>query len=352
MSSLAKNAVSVASTVLLAGVARPASPPTPSQQQAAAPHPATPAAGGAEASLALTQALDRALAEGWRELHLETECGTEAGFQTTEVFGSGVGIWKRKTQFHLDRAEIRTLLQAFRESGFPSLRESYGGRRDPVVRENQSPRATCRVGLRLDGLRKHVIQLQHGRQSEELRRLAIRILEACEGPARSGRSAASLEDGLAKVAAGELAPETLQLLVHRKVEGDRSNPGEAEGWLLRLDGRQATTRRHGLDTGYAEPIALELSGEDFTGLARLLREQGVHELPFNLHAEHYTELVVVVLNWRKTVEARPFAGMTHKTHGGKQERFDQIFRRLQDLERRVGLEGQPDPFDLRAASPR
>ena len=311
------------------------------------PSEAPPAAGGASVSLPLTQALDRAVAEGWHALHIETECATEDGLRTTEVFASGVGILDRKTQFQLGRAEVRALLEAFREARFPDMRESYGGRRDPVAEEKQAPRATCRVGLRLDGLGKRVVQLQHGRQSEELRRLADRILLACEQGARSGRSAASLEDGLAKVATGELAAESFHVLVHRKLEGDEEDARTAEGWLLRVDGRQASTQRHVRERGYAEPVALELSSDQLGGLATLLREKSVAELPVNLHAEHYTELVVSVLNRRKAVQARPFVGMTRTTHGENQKRFDEILARLQDLERQVGTSGRPASSETR-----
>jgi hypothetical protein len=340
--------------LLLAAVAdasRPEPPPAPPGQQGPASPPENPVPGGAKDSLALTQALDRALAEGWRDLHIETECMTEAGFRTVEVFASGVGISDRKTQFQLDRGEVRTLLLAFRETRFPDMRESYGGRRDPVVRENQPPRATCRVELRLDGLRKHVAQLQYGRQSEELQGLARRILETCAGPARSGRSAKSLEDGLAKLAAGELAAETLHVLVNRRVEPDDADAGRPSGWLLRVDGRQASTQRRRGEGGYAEPVALELSLEDLAALAGILRETGIADLPVNLYAEHYTELVVSVLDWRKAVQARAFAGKTRTTHGAAQKRFDQIVAKLQDLERRVGAEGRPASFGSRVPGP-
>jgi hypothetical protein len=336
--------VSVASVVLLTVLAGEASPPEPARPAPGSTAPATEgraAAPGAEAALTLTQALDRALAEGWRELHIETECGTEAGFRTAEIYGSGVAVWDRKTQVQLGRAEVRALLETFRETDFPNMRETYGGRRDPVVQEKQSPRATCRVALRLDGLLKHVAQLQHGRQSEELRRLASRILEKCEGAAGSGRAASSLADGLAKVAAGELAPETFHALVHRKVTRNDSDKRESDTWLLRVDGRQASMRRQLPEKGYAEAIVLELSLEDVTSLAQLLRETRVDDLPVNLYAEHYTELVVSVLNWRQALQARRFAGMTPTTHGAKQKQFDQIFAKLRDLERRVAAEGRP-----------
>jgi hypothetical protein len=94
-------------------------------------------------------------------------------------------------------------------------------------------------------------------------------------------------------------------------------------------------------------MVLELSLEDLTGLAQLLRETGVDDLPVNLYAEHYTELVVSVLNWRQALQARRFAGMSRTTHGDKQKQFDQIFGKFRDLERRVETEGRPASFESR-----
>ncbi len=68
-------------------------------------------------------------------------------------------------------------------------------------------------------------------------------------------------------------------------------------------------------------------------------------LPVNLYATDYTELVMAVLNRKKSIQARPFAGMTPSTHGERQEDFNGIFEALYALQLRVAEEGTPAPTE-------
>lgn len=279
----------------------------------------------------LAQALERAVSDGWQHLRIEAECRVEGRMPRVEVFGNGVGIWNEEKQFTLSREAVRSLLLAFREAGFGSMRTSYGGKRDPVTPEKAPPRLTCRVGLSLDGATRQVVQLQGGRQSEELRRLAERILDACREPAAAGIGAADLDDALSKVAAGVLAPEALRVLVSRRFE---TRPGEdgARGWVLRVEARTASLQSQGAS---GQDLAeVRLDDRELSGLARLLREGGMADLPINLYAEEYTDLVVKVLDREKRVQARRFAGMTRTTHGLAQGRFDRILEALGDRRQR------------------
>lgn len=313
----------------------------------AARGPSGPAAAEAQAEPAaaadpaVAAALARALDQGWGELHLTVECQrAEGGFEAVEVFGSGVGIWDGKRQFELHRDQVAALLAALRDAEFGALREVYGGRDDPRVPprdEAAALRVTCRIVLRLDGVARQSAQLDRGRQSEELRELAHRLLDLCRAPAATGVTAADLAAGLGKVAAGELAPESLELLVHRRPE--QGGPGA--GWLLRLAGRRATSREIEDGGGFGDPVRLDLAQDELAALARLLVDQGVADLPINLYADHYTDLVVKVLDREARIQARRFAGMTPATHGAKQERFDRIWHELAQLHRRVSAEGGP-----------
>jgi hypothetical protein len=281
-------------------------------------------AGNGESSPpSLAEALERGVAQGWRQLAIQAECRVESRMPRVEIFGNGVGIWNGQKQFKLPPEKLKGLLVAFREEGFAAMPPSHGGRYDPVTKEQQPPRLTCRVGLSLDGATAQVVQLQGGRQSEGLRRLAERILDECRGPAASGTGASSLEDGLAKIETGTLAPEALELLLSRRPD---PRPGEedARGWVLRVAGRTAT-----LDGG---PSAVPLDPVEVAALARLLREGGAADLPINLYAEEYTDLVVNVLGRERRVQARRFAGMTRTTSADAQSRFDRILEGL--LERR------------------
>ena len=281
------------------------------------------------AGTSLAEALERALADGWEDLRIEAECRVEGRLPRVEVFGNGVGIWNDERQFMLPREELRSLLVAFRDEGFVTMRPAYGGKGDPVTEGAQPPRLTCRVRLSLDGTSAEVVQLQGGRQSAELRRLAGRILDDCRMRAAGGIGAVDLDDGLAKVANGVLAPEVLRVLVSRRPEGRTSREG-AQGWLLRVEGPTASL----LEPGMTQPAVARLDGAETAALARRLREDGVAGLPLNLFAEDLTDLVVRVLGHEKTVQARRFAGATRATHGDAQARFERILEVLGDCRER------------------
>lgn len=300
---------------------------------------ASPASPEGPASPALSEALERALADGWGELRIEAECRVGGRLPRAEVFGNGVGIWNEERQFSLPREEVRSLLVVFRDEGFASMRPSYGGKKDPVIPEAQPPRLTCRVGLSLDGVSAQVVQLEGGRQSAELRRLAERILDECRAKGASGTGAVDLDDGLAKVASGALAPEVLQVLVSQRPEGRPSGDG-ARAWVLRVEGRAASILLPG-ERG-PEPVERRLDDAEAASLARLLREDGIARLPANLYAEELTDIVVRVLRHETTIQARRFAGLTRATHGEAQVRFERILAALRDRRERW-FGGSPEP---------
>jgi hypothetical protein len=226
------------------------------------------------------------------------------------------------------------------ESGFVGWPASFGGKRDPKPAGEAPPRVTCRVSIDLDGQHKQVVQFSYGDRSAELVALAHGILDACRGPAESGVGAKSLNDGLAKVATGELDPVTLQVIVnHRSPLSPREDPGEA--WLLRVDRGEVTTRDHIRGLGYGEESALALDEEALAELTGVLRQAHLAELPPNLYAKQYTDVTVSVLNHRAQIQARRFDGMTPETHGEKQKSFDRLLEVLEALRERV-VESQPD----------
>jgi hypothetical protein len=282
----------------------------------------------------LEQALERTLADGWGELHILTQCQVEGVLLSAEIFGSGVGIWRGEAQFRLPPERISEQLAALSKSGFANWPESFGGKRDPKPAQNQPPRVTCRVSLDLDGHHKQVVQFQYGDQSPKLAAVARGILDACRAPGRSGVRAESLNDGLGKIANGELDPVTLQVIVNRRSPlSPREDPGEA--WLLRIDRGEVTTRDHTRGQGYGEEVALALDEESLAELMGVLRKADLAGLPPNLYAELYTDVSVSVLDQRAQVQARRFDGMTPETHGEKQKSFDRLLDVLEGLRERV-----------------
>ncbi len=302
----------------------------------------------------VTKAIEQALAEGWQDLHILTECQLDSSWHSVEIFGNGVGIWGKEAQFTLTRDQQRQLLEALQEADFGNLAALYGGPRGRDAEVPQgSPAAIppptpgtevgagihvrCRVILRLDGVVKKVAQRRAGEQSPVLRGLAERILAICREPARSGLGAADLNDGLSKVVAGELAPETVEIRWHRKPRSGTN----AEGWLLRLKGLEASTRRFQPGQGYGEIYLFELPRDDFQELLGRLASQNPGRLPINLFAEHYSDVEIRVLDQRQGILAQRFAGMTAGSHGEKQERFDQILEELSELHRQILAQGRP-----------
>jgi hypothetical protein len=149
---------------------------------------------------------------------------------------------------------------------------------------------------------------------------------------RSGEGAATLSEGLAKIADGRLAPETLTLQLHRPNEGPND---PAVGWLLRLEAGTATVETHTRAAGYGEPRTLPLSPGDIAELARLLADASLETLPGNLYAPRYTDLTVEVLARQKVIQARRFADIGPETYGESQRRFDRVVDALERLRRRI-----------------
>ncbi len=294
-----------------------------------------PEAGQSEEGVSITRALERASAGQWQDLHLRTECLGESGLESVTVFGSGTAIWRNRTQFSIPRSRIQSIAALLAESDFAGMREVYGGKGDPQVPPKWAIRVTCLIALTIDGQRKQVTQLRDGHQEERFTELAGKILASLEEPARAGVGADSLQDALEKLSRRELAPETLTVLLHRKPE----NAGAAEGWLLRVEGGKAITRPYE-DSVSTQPVSLALEPAEFASLASALARGQLGDLPSNLYAEHYTDLVVEVLNYKKSVQARQFAGMTAATHGEKQQRFDTVFDGLRALHLRVLEQGE------------
>lgn len=289
------------------------------------------------AAVDIDRAIDRALENGWDDLHMIVECITDDGWRAAEIFGNGVAIWNQVRQFQLPEAHLRQQLTLIRDSEFESMKELYGGNIKKEDAGGSALRVTCRVLLELDGARKQVAQRAKGEQSEALKELAARLLEISHEPAKSGVLAEDLADGLGKLANGELAPVTWRLLINRKPE----RVSGRDGWLLKVEDDTAVARVFEQDAGYGPAKALKLTAAELNGLFGDLLSHRFTSLPINLYAEDYTDLSVSVLNHRQKVQARQFAGMEPDQHGDKQVRFDRLVEELRQLHQRVMDTGRP-----------
>jgi hypothetical protein len=297
--------------------------------------PISGATGAVEAGSPTPAELQRALADAIahpasREaLRLDVECTRDGRLPAVAIFGRGVAIWEHKRQFELSSQQVTTLLREVRDSNFARFPESFGesSERDAALK------VTCSIAVDTGGARKQVVQFEKGRQSGELRKLADRIYALCEPAARRGVEASDLEDGLAKIASGTLAPETLDVMLHRKPELNAGTP--TGGFLLRLSGRALTLRDFDAATGYAAPRAASLDPAELRRLAGELASRRPGRLPANLWTTDYTDLEISVLDQRVAVQARQFTGMTHATGGESQVDFDAVVATLEALRRRL-----------------
>jgi len=266
--------------------------------------------------------------------------------RSIEVFASGVAIWDGRRQFTLDDEQVGSLLAAVEAAGFVTFEAVYGG---ATSRQGNPKRpateavvtVTCRVSLRLSDVEKQSAQLEKGEQSEALRSLAETLFALCEGPARHGVAAADLADGLDLLARGRLAPETFSVVFHRKPEPGAATGGSGSGLLLRLQGDTATTRIYDPATGYGEPRTLTLQPAEVGRLAANLAREAPDDLPVNLWAPDYTDLSLRVLDHRRSLQARRFAGMEPHSHGEAQARFDRLVAALETLHANVLTDGEP-----------
>lgn len=287
-----------------------------------------------ESSL-LPSALEKAAGGEWEKLHFEVECQAKEGFRALEVFGTGIGIWDRRSQFPFEKSQIQQSLRVFKESNFSGMPEKFGGTpQEETEPHKHAVRVTCRVSLNLNGISKQVVQLEEGEQSAGFKQLANRLLELSSGPAKDGVAAESLDDGLAKLSDGRLSPEVLHILINRKPVASELKNG-APGWILRISGREISVQKYLTHGGQGPVRHSQLDDSALRQLAIVLKDQNIESFPVNLYAEHYTDFSVQVLNHKKNIQARQFAGMTPETHREKQKSFDKIFQFLDELRKTV-----------------
>ncbi|HEX9945741.1 MAG TPA: hypothetical protein VGG03_27350, partial [Thermoanaerobaculia bacterium] len=117
-------------------------------------------------------------------------------------------------------------------------------------------------------------------------------------------------------------------------------PGSAEGWTLSLSGFKVTLERDPVPEGEG-PRTFRLQSAEVAELAGQLAAARLEELPVNLWAPEYTDLEIRVLNHRRSLQARQFAGMTPATHGESQQRFDRLWETVDALHRRLATGDGP-----------
>jgi len=308
--------------LLAAGLARPLD---------ARPATAGPRDAEEKAPLAdtLTPALQARLAgaAGLGDLRIDVFWSSAGRATSARVFGDGIGTWQGEVQFQLPKDRVLEILRLLEKSGFAAMPDRFG--EDEEGEKDEGPRLRGQLMVRAGAARKTTIQLVDGEQSKPFAGLVEKILQICEGPARSGVRPTSLDDALRLVAADRLSPRMLEATVQRR-PGAPGAPG-VPGWLLRLDGLDARVERMVTGQPPATGPARALSGTEFHALAALLSEAEPSTLPQSLYAESYTDLTVRVMKYSRTVAGRRYRRMNPQTHGERQKAFDRIVAAFDSL---------------------
>ncbi len=178
------------------------------------------------------------------------------------------------------------------------------------------------VSVMVGGVGKQSQQLGGGEQSAALDALSRQLLELLAASAsRSLVTADSLADGLVKVADGRLSPAAVSFLVQR-IENEGTGP---HGWILRVDGLAAHVEPRSAQ-GLGPTVSLTLTPTEHAVLVRAFVDLRFADMPHNLWAPTYTDVVATVLHCHdKSFQARQFGGMTATTHGETQERFNALY---------------------------
>ena len=250
----------------------------------------------------------------------------QARHPVCRLYGDGVGIWDRQVQFRLSRAQVTSLLQAL-------VRDRFGSLPDTIGAGEKKKRQRGQVKVSIGTVTKTVVQLEGGKQSQELQSIAEQVLRASATASAAGVRVSSFADGFEKLAAGKLAAQALEIVVERKPLSPRDQTQQR--WVLRLDGRHASVRAMTGAEVQGTLRNLTLSKADFEALLRTLRDANLETLPRTLYAAQNTDVRIQVLNRVCVVRAGPFPGLTPRKHGARQESFDRMCASLLALEARV-----------------
>lgn len=291
----------------------------------------------------LAAALDRAIErpEARLAVRLQVICPAEAPGRALIVYGRGLGIWSDRRQFSLTQEEVVEILERLRGGGFAAMVAVSG---EPARREGepaiQATELVCRIDLLTEGRRDELSSRRRDPDRPALRRLARDLLDVGAALAREGVEADSLADGLDKVAAGVLEPETLTVHLRRlpiAAAGDEADPG----WLLRLDGWWATARSQVPGEPVSGALVLELRRSEVEELARTLSDRGVAVWPQVLRSRAHTELSIAVLNRSRSLQGRPSTRPSERPGTDAQAGFDEVVASLAELYERVVSAGRP-----------
>lgn len=245
------------------------------------------------------------------------------------IYGRGIGIWNGKRQFVLESKKVREAIDLLLEAKFAGMPERFAFKEEKD--ERPMPVGLVRVVTVTTGsTSKMVLQDDRGPLSKTFESLVENLVALCEEPAAEGISASSLEEGLKKIAKGQLAPETL--LINVNAPQLRSlKTQEGQGWLLDLQHGILSLRSNVLDEGVRGIAERALSLREVEKLAGSLLEAGASELPPQINTSGHTQLTIRVLDQKVRTMAREYATEPDETAKTAEKSFLKVRSTLHDL---------------------
>jgi hypothetical protein len=274
----------------------------------------------------LSAALGQAVKAPGSSFHLQVNCNDQKGIRSFNLFPGGVTIWNGRSQVMLPAAAQTALLNTLLEQGFPQFEAIYGGKKRPG---QAAARITCRIGLELEPWQKSSEQRSGGEQSAQMTGLASALLDQVEAFAEKGVTPASLQDGLDKLADGQLAPQSLRLRFLDLPTRSYVQPGS----VLRLRGGKVSRQTYSPGRAVGQQAWEPLDQEQFLQLVSAFQSAQLDSLPGNLWSEDQLELEVQVLAFKKTILARPFTRLDRAALEAEQQRFETLLPILRELGR-------------------
>jgi len=258
-----------------------------------------------------------------RLVRIEAECAVSRDSGGLTLYGSGVGIWNRKTQFRVRPATVREAVRILIEARFTHMPEGLEAGADSPIQIVRS------LSVTVGDVTWTVVQRQRARERKELTALLARLAGLCREPARRGITPTDLEDALSRLARGELAPEVLRLDVNApRVRG--SEGPHPQGW--RLDARHGTIAawRQDPERGWIRVATHALGAAEARRLADTLASARFWELPASLHWQGYCHVTLELLGHRHAVLGRTFAGPIVERTREAARRFAPLVKALRE----------------------
>ncbi|MCG6963656.1 MAG: hypothetical protein LJE95_10355 [Acidobacteria bacterium] len=234
------------------------------------------------------------------------------------LYGAGVGIANNSRQFAVSPKTLTGAVELVLDSGFTSMPDRFGmdeeegevreGVKEKEKKDHDNPRRILRMlTVAVGDQSKTVIQDDLGDISKPLSKAVTGLVALCQEPIKSAVTVPDLAEGLKRVAAGTLAPETLFVAVNAPQIRSMAEAKD-QGWAMAVEHGGIMAHTQTLQHGIGRPSRRRLTADEARSLARMLLKYDVPKLPRNISSPGYCQLTVSVLGHQRTVLVRPFAG--------------------------------------------